>query len=97
MNKHCKTCSAIGCHKHPIHNQPEQKAKIDTITIDRILRVLPHDFVLICPCGAPMKFDEVVRCMVKCPECGQEHNYHTLEAVRLSEFVEKSLKKLDIE
>lgn len=63
-------------------------------TIDRIIRLLPHDLVLLCPCGAPILYAEVVRGIAKCSECGTEHNYHSLETATMSEYVEKCLKNL---
>lgn len=66
-------------------------------TIERILHVLPSDSVVICPCGAALRMSDIHRGIIKCHECGAEHNYHSLEMVSLADFVEKSLKKLDIE
>ena len=66
-------------------------------TIEQILNVIPHDYVVLCPCGAALSMDDIHRCLIKCYKCGQDHNFHSLEMVTLSEYIEKSLKKLDID
>jgi len=65
-----------------------------TETIERILHVLPADNVLICECGAAIRYSEVIHYLAKCPKCHKEQDYRTMQTISLAAYVEREVSNL---